>query len=428
MSWLILNGDARQIPLKDESVHMVCCSPPFFNLRDYQTGTWQGGLSECDHVQKEARNDVSPEALARRASQYGTGTQAGSLVSPMQYRASCPKCGALRIDKQIGLESTVREYLAEMVAVFREVWRVLRKDGTVWCEIGDSFQDKQLLGVPWKFALALQEDGWILRSDIIWHHVNCMPESVTSRPTKSHSYIFLLTKSAKYYYDAEAIREPHKAASLRRVQAGLTTDRQRNYPGAPQTLRMGDDQQMCHPSGRNKRSVWTIPTAPSSLAHFASFPPEIPRLCILAGTSEKGCCPHCLAPWIRVTKRRFLPQTDVRDPNKLIKASNKGLDESNGWGETPRGTVESVTLGWQPTCDCPPHKPVPCRVLDIFGGTGTTAIVSDRLGRHGISLDLSREYSAMAHKRVFNDAPLFAELTTPPVTPAVQAGLFEEIV
>ena len=253
-------------------------------------------------------------------------------------------------DGQIGLEPTPAEYVDEMVAVFREVWRVLKDDGTLWLNLGDSYaaarggstppaetlaggvngwmpdgtrtnrdrkagynpsrnapaiglKHKDLIGIPWRVAFALQADGWYLRQDIIWHKPNPMPESVTDRCTKAHEYLFLLAKSERYYYDAEAIAEP------------ATND-----------------------DSRNRRSVWTVPTKPFSGAHFATFPPDLIAPCILAGSR-----PH-----------------DV--------------------------------------------------VLDPFGGAGTTGLVADRLGRDATLIELNPEYVGIAERRLTNDAPLFADI------------------
>ena len=215
------------------------------------------------------------------------------------------------VDNQIGLEATPEAFVANMVALFREVKRVLRNDGTLWLNLGDSYNSqpgqrkpedkigtkqatnrgsndtgsrfcpdlkpKDLVGIPWRVAFALQADGWYLRSDIIWHKSNPMPESVTDRPTKSHEYIFLLTKSERYFYDADAIREPaefgrrewkddhYKNGDIRIHHKGTTTG--------------GDPS-----AGRNKRTVWTIATQPYKEAHFATFPEELAKLCILAGS------------------------------------------------------------------------------------------------------------------------------------------------
>lgn len=216
-------------------------------------------------------------------------------------------------DGQIGAEASVGEYVARMVELFRELRRVLADDGTLWLNLGDSYNAKPgqrkvtdkagskqqtkrgstgapsiseggvpakgLLGIPWRVALALQDDGWILRSDIIWHKPNPMPESVTDRPTKAHEYLFLFAKSPHYYYDIDAIREPHEHPEVSHVSRARP---ERGFPGQADVARAG-----LHPLGRNRRSVWEVSTVPFPGSHFAVYPPELIRPCIRAG-SEPG--------------------------------------------------------------------------------------------------------------------------------------------
>jgi DNA modification methylase len=223
-----LQGDCRDIfkTLPDESVHCVVTSPPYWGLRDYGHG------------------------------------------------------------EQIGLEPTPEAYVATMVEVFREVRRVLRKDGTLWLNLGDSFKDKNLIGMPWRVAFALQTDGWYLRQDIIWAKPNPMPESVTDRCTKAHEYIFLLSKSPRYYYDQDAIREEIKAGSGIRMRAskhdGCRGDKIKN-PTADITLKHYQEIK-----GANRRSVWEIDTQPFREAHFATFPPALIEPCVMAGCPKGG--------------------------------------------------------------------------------------------------------------------------------------------
>lgn len=283
---------------------------------------------------------------------------------------------------QIGLEPTPQAYVDTMRAVFGEVWRVLKDDGTLWLNLGDSYagggnyrgihsedtlsakqrsnggargvsqllgsagkdyglKPKNLIGIPWRVAFALQADGWYLRSDIIWHKPNPMPESVTDRPTKSHEYIFLLTKSERYYYDAEAIATPASDVYVNdsRWESGATeTNYKDGYAEA-----MAQNPKMPHRvfngerrTSVNRRSVWTVTTKPYSDAHFATFPPDLIKPCILAGTKP---------------------------------------------GDT---------------------------VLDPFGGSGTTGMVAFEHGRNAVLIELNPDYSAMAERRCCNvTAPMF---------------------
>ncbi len=185
---------------------------------------------------------------------------------------------------QLGLESTPDDYVAKMVEVFREVRRVLRDDGTLWLNLGDSYgKGKQLQGIPWRVAFALQADGWILRQDIIWHKPCVMPESVRDRCTKSHEYIFLLSKSKKYYYDSDAVKEP--ATSKPHAMGNKTKPRK----GMGGLANIGNPNRIVGLDGkRNRRSVWTVAPKPFKGAHFATFPPDLIEPCILAGCPKGG--------------------------------------------------------------------------------------------------------------------------------------------
>ena len=236
---------------------------------------------------------------------------------------------------QIGNEVSPAEYVGSLRNVFAECHRVLKESGTMWLNIGDKYCDGQLLGMPWRLALALKDDGWLLRSDIIWHKSNAMPSSVKNRPTTDHEYIFLFAKSSNYYYDIDSIREPHIT---------LTPDSQmrggRNHfgkrDGTPEKGKNGGDanlhnsrwDQAFHPKGRNRRTVWKIPLSKFRGVHFAVFPEKLVEICVQAG--------------------------------------------------------------------CPPAG----LVLDPFVGSGTSAVVAQRLGRKFIGIDNNPEYCAMARERV----------------------------
>jgi DNA modification methylase len=267
---------------------------------------------------------------------------------------------------QIGLEPTPDAFVAEMVAVFREVRRVLRKDGTLWLNLGDSYsghnlpgwrpgneaknkgssnkngvgyiaglKPKDLIGIPWRVAFALQADGWYLRQDIIWSKPNPMPESVTDRCTKAHEYIFLMSKSAKYHYDADAIKE----AANNPEGPGNTNRGKYEADGDAQFHRTKSNlSKIGARDTRNKRSVWEVTTGGFQEAHFATFPTDLIEPCIKAGCPESGT------------------------------------------------------------------------VLDPFGGAGTTGLVADRLKRHAILIELNPDYAAMADRRIRGDAGMFADV------------------
>jgi len=278
------------------------------------------------------------------------------------------------------------------------------------------FYDIVLEDEPHLFALG---------SGVLTHNSNPMPESVTDRPTKSHEHIWLLSKAPRYYYDAEAIREESDATpesqkryAYGRYDAGGV--KRANRTGRPDHLTEGNG--FLGGSSRNARDVWTIATEPFPDAHFATFPTELAERCIKAGTSEKGCCAECGAPWVRETKSEFIPQQDVsREKGARGHAGQKPMDASNSWDGFPRGTTKRVTTGWRPSCTCNADV-VPCTVLDPFFGSGTTGLVADRLQRHAIGIELNPEYAAMAEKRIAREAGLFAEIRAESVTPAAVAA------
>jgi DNA modification methylase len=579
MSITLLSGDCRAVlpTLASNSVHTCVTSPPYYALRSYL---------DAAHPDKH---------------------------------------------REIGSESTPDEYLATMVEVFREVRRVLRPDGTVWCNIGDSYSSggrttqcdpsgntgtatladggarrapagiakpKDLLLMPARLALALQADGWWVRSDIIWAKPNPMPESVTDRPTSAYEHVFLLTKSARYFYDAEAVREPHidpNRSSNDAFGGGPRT-------GGPSGFAYEGKQRQYNPAGRSCRNVWTIAThafsewgetsrqvrvawdaavdgkkrkaspdcpvhgdhavlapnapdgghadgslnrtarngddpaqaptadcAPSDrlhtqmseeqssdlplleclpaatprsnqnhrtdlapatsqpcsasaetddgtartseapepvgsaghtlasntsqdgsgdhpsartadhsadmsscccewyvtktekTSHFATFPPALAERCIRAGTSERGCCSACGAPWRRSVDTSY-------ERNRHGHSGRTDASGSNGWdgGAYPNLRKLTTTTGWAPSCACAADV-VPATVLDVFAGAGTTLLVADRLQRNAIGVELNTAYTEMAMERCRADAPLFADTPEPQPAPGfAQADLFAE--
>lgn len=499
---------------------------------------------------------------------------------------------------QIGLEDTLAQYLGRLVAIFAEVRRVLRKDGICFVEMGDSYSGgghgpggkgdehsqrmgsenfriktmapKQLLGVPWRLAFAMQDDGWILRRDIIWHKVNCLPESVQDRPTASHTYIFLFAKSQRYFWDAFAVRESSNTAgttnltsfggsaltpesdtaldandcatdcrgqlnlrqtensiigtvalktkyfeiiksigisivsegskgdfvidlqplyvsaslalitsTLQRLSANNTPVRATvidatalergatfahavdtiplpdaffrtesmpepyalltrianehrtaiitlDYGGAGEPLLISGILRPSHMphstintrnnQGRNCRDVWAIPTEPLptivGIDHFAAYPTELARRCIAAGTSEKGCCPVCHKPWMRMVEE-VPPPVCTRAPKRPGLASNDSAaagirakhDNWNGPELAAWKAAHPAAIDWHPQCS---HDadPIPCTVLDPFSGAGTTMLAANRLDRHGVGIELSPKSCKMTVARLIGDAPL----------------------
>ncbi len=636
----LYHGDVLDVlpTLPAASVHCVVTSPPYWGLRDYGTASWEGGVEGCNHDDVMDAMDPVPPAC-RQCKKCGRlcrtrwldphtvlsecdqcelqtkhkNVESRGLWSGIKDTANtedwttkrtrkgrwCRKCGARRIDQQLGLEATPEEYVKKMVAVFRQVWRVLRDDGCCFINLGDSYfggggggggsfsserpgwrevpcgtsdkapggsqgrgclcenlcgacrvayqtgkshsdgrpaptlspspceptperkesasarpptsdslppaarneaamfdpghslnlsrerppssrrstpggfsqqlpascpppnmtsvcllcgqtlghdvqafagratctcdtamqsgasahrtsdisfsdsayphyttthlKSKDLCGIPWMVAFALRADGWYLRSDIIWSKPNPMPESVTDRPTKAHEYLFLLTKQPRYFYDADAVRE-----------AGADTPwhpiggyREGNIDNAYQPAEHSHDRPT---TNRNRRTVWTIPTAPYPEAHFATFPPALVEPCIMAGTSEKGCCPECGAPWVRVVDKQRVRTSPGRDSKAYDRITGEVVDDGMekpwrdraeiGNRDPGRHVTETKTLGWKPGCGCNAGEPIPCTVADIFLGSGTTLQVARWLGRKGIGIELSEEYLKLAEKRI----------------------------
>lgn len=280
-----MHGDALEKlkTMPDKSVDCCVTSPPYYGLRDYGTGKWVGGDPDCKHRGK-------PFAIRAHINRNCTG---GNDIKNQQvyepYKKVCPLCGAVRVDRQIGLEETPEEYISRLVAVFREVRRVLRDDGTLWVNIGDSYSNvtsgdlkqKDIIGIPWMLAFALRADGWYLRQDIIWHKPNPMPESVKDRCTKAHEYIFLLSKSQRYYFDHDSIKEPAKPDNYVRDRDGTKMN---NTPGRTKMKGL----KTSHYTTKNKRDVWSVTSQPVKEAHFATFPEKLIEPCILAGSRPGG--------------------------------------------------------------------------------------------------------------------------------------------
>jgi hypothetical protein len=257
----------------------------------------------------------------------------------------------------------------------------------------NGLKPKDLIGIPWMLAFALRADGWYLRQDIIWHKPNPMPESVKDRCTKSHEYIFLLSKSARYYYDNEAVKEPVSDVSMKRAEYGWDCDRPSTKNGSMggegiHTEKMGS--RFVDPAGRNKRDVWTVTTKPYKGAHYATFNPELIKPCILAGAPET-CCAKCGAPYERVVERDRKARNELPkdDPRYRPNTYHGSYENINGKGDA--GYTFTQTLGFEPTCDCNAGTSSGI-VFDPFVGSGTTVATAIQLGRKGIGIDLSFKY------------------------------------
>lgn len=322
--------------------HTCVTSPPYWGLRDYGTGNWVGGDPKCPHMRTTKIGKTVETTTGHKAMH-----EQGSVVGDAIYKTTCPKCGATREDQQIGLEETPAEYITSLVEVFKQVWRVLRDDGTVWLNLGDSYynyrpslgqsmpkqtvsktgqdlpqsnprrankinglKEKDLVGIPWRVALALQEEGWYLRQDIIWHKPNPMPESVKDRCTKSHEYIFLLSKKPHYYFDSDAIKEEavgERWGGNTPINKENSKDKDGVFSGLTRERQMLSET-------RNKRSVWSVCPSAYKEAHFAVFPEELITPCILSGSPEKACA-DCGKPYVNEPIYEYVTEIKANEVN-----------------------------------------------------------------------------------------------------------------
>lgn len=410
MTVRIIEGDCRQklAELEAGSVHCCVTSPPYFGLRDYGTASWQGGDADCPHEPPQEWIDHNFNAN----SAFGDGAKTQSAAAKARwYRpdGAC-RCGATRFDRQMGLEATPDEFVAGMVAVFREVRRVLRDDGTLWLNIGDSYagsgkggnpeegkqatnrgsqsvgvlygktgdtarqaavtnvtrktfesvKAKDLIGIPWLLAFALRADGWYLRQDIIWSKPNPMPESVRDRCTKAHEYLFLLSKGPRYYFDAEAIAEPLAVATISRlaqdVDAQAGSDRVPGKTNGPmKAVRKRADR-----FGGNKHNGSTTKHSDGSI--------------YVGG--------------------------ETRNKRSVWEVTTQPFSEAH-FATYPPALIEPCVLA-----GCPKGG----TVLDPFGGAGTTGLVADRLQRDAVLIELNPEYADIARRRLAADGGMFTEL------------------
>ena len=531
------------VELPDESIQCVVTSPPYWGLRKYsgeQELIW--GDKDCEHVwgneiirYLDKRNPADAEGrtglnTSKDLSKSHPFIANSGLASQGNF---CQLCQAWR--GSYGLEPTPEMYIEHTIEILREIRRVLRKDGVVWWNIGDSYfakpksnyngkslglqsknygtgetelgyrqsgekfkslmqqgyKNKDLCLIPFRVAIAAQEDGWWVRSIIIWHKKNPMPESVNGwrweqhrikvksrddrkqkanvdakeqmgnswpdnsggvflqmaewqdcpgcpkcspndglvlrkgswRPTDSYEQILMLTKTANYYCDAEAVREAQTEGTFLRYGKNPKISPKRKWSeetdkGGSSNTEMQEHIESSQgmmsailPNGRNLRNVWSFPTTPfpsqfvndKKLDHFAVFPEKLPELCIKAATPEVGVCAKCGAPWARIVDskkipRDELPKTDPRyRPNRYIK--NKYADELREGFECGM-YKESQTLGWRPTCSCNCPETVPAVILDPFAGAGTTLLVAIKLGRSARGYELSVGYCDMINKRI----------------------------
>lgn len=470
---LLYGADVREslAALPESSVHCVVTSPPYWGLRNYGTpATVWGGKAGCPHDWDERR--VYKDSPTRDGGE-GVGFHDAETTKSQRWTTSnhCRTCGAW--SGQLGLEPSPDMFVANLVEVFREVRRVLRSDGVCWVNLGDSYagtgsglKPKDLALIPLRVVLALQADGWWVRSVMPWVKRNVMPESCTDRPTTAHEYWFMLAKSDTYFYDIDAVRKSNESAysqdaiSKAGGAGGVRPEgnnfskqaRHASEEGTPRTR--AERAALLNTAGRNRRTsdTWVesldvvieeqeaylahlravresglvtsedgmpigirTSTTPYKGSHFAVFPPQLIEPLILSTTSAHGCCPSCAAPWRRQVQeeegasvadltQRSTAHYNTADRYGAGNGGNSGLD---ALADKMRRGVGRVTRDWAPTCTCPDNDGSGrAVVLDPFSGSATTGMVSLRLGRSYIGLDLNESYLPLAEARILQmDAP-----------------------
>jgi DNA modification methylase len=441
----LFQGDCREILAEMPENSVQCCitSPPYWGLRKYkgnQDRIW-GGKADCEHEWGEqiiAINSGGGYAKGKLGPYlHPPGGMRDWQIGPVSQGRFCQKCGAWY--GAFGLEPTVEMYVAHSIEILRAIRRVLREDGVIMLNLGDSYaggkgqsgqplssaeqearamrseslnrgycqlemkkrptddltalrscglKPKDLCLIPWRVALAAQSDGWWVRSIIAWQKLNPMPESVTDRPTDAWEPILMLTKSRNYFYDSYAVREQ---GSYPLGETRLASDNHKECQSDSRTTRGLHSKDWVGQGTRNLRNVWTLPTAQFKGGHFAVFPEKLAELCIKAATSEKGNCPKCGKPWVRVLDKKVIGRTRPNGCGTDVRPEG----QQAGW-------AVYNTLDWKPQCSCG-CEPIPSVVLDPFVGSGTTCYVAAKLGRKAIGIDVSAEYINLAVERCKQD-------------------------
>lgn len=428
----IMRGDAlgelKKFP--DESIDCVVTSPPYWALRDYGTAKWKGGNKNCDHLVCKLSSDKSTLHPNPEKKKMETGIPCKEI---------CAKCGAERIDQQLGLEPTFQEYITKLCNIFDEVKRALKKTGTCWVNLGDTYSgshqgygknslhrvlkkeienlgsvknylekykhiinqappsaktsvaDKSLCMIPFRFAIEMVNRGWILRNTIIWWKPNCMPSSVKDRFTVDFEYLFFFVKNKKYWFETQY--EPLQESSLLRAKynsySSKTNKGIHGGMNLKNQLKVFEKINKGELSGRNKRCVWRISTSPFRGAHFAVFPEELVETPIKAGCPEFVCkkCGKAREP---IIKSQFKQHSLGATSGQYWKVRNFKGDN------TVRNS--SVKIGYTDCgCNVGFRQGV---VLDPFMGSGTTAVVAKKFGRNYIGIELNPKYIKMAERRI----------------------------
>jgi len=410
----IIQGDCLTVlkTLPSECIDMVITSPPYWALRDYGTAKWKGGDEMCDHTTARSRgDDIKPSDKQK--------TMKGSRPNTQHI---CAVCGAVRDDQQLGLESTFHEYITKLSNIFDEVKRVLKKDGTCWVNLGDTYStqsgamrdgkfgpkqtnnqafiqpktnmpDKCLLQIPSRFAIEMCNRGWILRNEIVWHKPNCMPHSVRDRFTVDFERIFFFVKSKKYFFEQQLEdANAHENKYRQNLRSNKAYDMKyegykNNFP-----IPRADGK-------RNKRCVWSITTKPFKDAHFAVFPETLVETPIKAGCPE-FVCSKCGEPRQKLFKRVDTDRTQSETKYDVaVSTAGRLAQKRQAYRKMGLEGPPAPEFTGYSNCDCKAEFK-PGIVLDPFMGSGTTAVVAKRLGRSFLGIELNPEYIEIANRRI----------------------------
>ena len=427
MKNIILQGDSLEQlkTLPDESINCVMTSPPYWALRDYGTATWEGGNINCKHQSAKEKSRYDYSMVNSPNQSQGKGTDAP------KWKDVCPQCGAKKVDLQLGLEPTPQEYINKLCNIFDEVKRVLRKDGTCWVNLGDTYggsngvgwketientnrkigggenkslkkelgiqsgQAKSLCLIPFRFSIEMVNRGWILRNVIIWHKPNCMPSSVKDRFTVDFEYLFFFVKSNKYWFETQY--EPHiwadrdKRSLLGRVEHKTGKTKLDNFQGGMNGVGYGE-------YGRNKRAVWKITTKPFKEAHFAVYPEELCETPIKAGCPE-FVCNKCGNPREKIIELRSNEtKRDLHLGTKYESEEDESLVEHGFHSGRKYKEPTKIDKGFA-SCFCNAGFSGGI-VLDPFFGSGTTGIVALKQNKQFIGIELNKEYIEIANRRL----------------------------
>ena len=373
--WQLYNENVMNAldKISSKSVQAVVTSPPYWRLRNYEISpTIWGGEENCKH-------DFNDNMLCSKC-----GAWQGSLGMEL-----LPDCLGWATGERCNIC-----YVCNLTNVFKKIKRVLRDDGTIWLNLGNSYngkvkkanlpdnlkgvqaKQKDVLPIAWLVGMSLQADGWYLRSDVIWGKPNHVPESVKDRPTKNHEYVLFMSLSPSYYYDSEAIKEiaqhdgrkDNTTKGSHKYKDGVVPGQARQTMAKKGSIRWQQNEHGEYV--KNRRSIWWIPTRSHHNMHSAVFPPDLAKMCILAGTSNYAC-EHCNSPWERAVARE-------QDDNSCV----------------------IKTAGWVPTCKCFNQGEGRSIVLDPFAGSGTTMEVAKQLGRKSIGIELSPKFCSYIEERL----------------------------